>query len=363
MADDYRAAFHRSLRRELVPQLGRIAQFQSRWFSPPRLATERALGDACVAGRNVARTSGLLRPPSHRYQGYAGPWIEDYFLSHWLQHSADSALGYLPVFWTDIFLHAQTHRFTPGQYDRFQRELRRLLDVTLAVPRCFFTLLEYDHMIWDWHLFPRNIAVFSAGGWGDVPIPLLKGSPPYTCPPKEIPLSFVGRIDGASDAGGVRSQMHAALREGALFTSGPHWRDVMARSTFSLCPRGLGRASFRLYEALSVGSIPIYLWDDVEWLPYREELDWAEFSISLPIGRVSELPEILRSYSPERIDQMQRRIAQVYASHFTLPGACEQILHTVERLADPGRFRRLMEARPYLPDTGAKPKIPDFLRT
>jgi hypothetical protein len=218
-------------------------------------------------------------------------------------------------------------------------------------------------MIWDWHLFPRNIAVFSAGGWGDVPIPLLKGSPPYACPPKEIPLSFVGRIDGASDAGSVRSQMHAALRESALFTSGPHWRDVMARSIFSLCPRGLGRTSFRLYEALSVGSIPIYLWDDIEWLPYREELDWAEFSISLPIGRVSELPEILRSYSPERIAQMQRRIAQVYASHFTLPGACEQILHAVERLADPGRFRRLMEARPYLPGTGAKPKIPDFLRT
>lgn len=363
MADPYRAAFLRSLTREPLRQLARLVQFQTRWFSPQRLAAESALRDAVAAGRNVARTSGLFRPPPHRYQGYAGPWIEDYFLSHWLRQATDRDLGYLPVFWTDIFLHAQTHRFTPSQHERFQREIRALLDETLAVPRCFFTLLEYDHMIWDWHLFPRNIAVFSAGGWGDVPIPLLKGSPPFSCPPKDLSVSFVGRIDGASDAGGVRSLMHAALRDVALFTSGPHWRDVMARSTFSLCPRGLGRASFRLYEALSVGSIPIYLWDDIEWLPYRDELDWAEFSVSLPISRISELPEILRAFSPQRIVQMQRRIAQVYTTHFTLPGACEQIVNTVERLADRSRFRRLMEARPYLPDTGAKPKIPDFLRT
>ena len=361
MADAYRAAFLQSLTREPLRQFARLVQFQSRWFSPRRLGTESALRDAVAAGRNVARSSGLFRPPPHQYQGYAGPWIEDYFFSYWLRQATDRAVGYVPVFWTDIFLHAQTHRFTPGQLERFQREVRTLLDETLAVPRCFFTLLEYDHMIWDWHLFPRNVAVFSAGGWGDVPIPLLKGSQPFSCPQKDLHLTFVGRIDGASDAGGVRSQMHAALRDVALFTSGPHWRDVMARSTFSLCPRGLGRASFRLYEALSVGSIPIYLWDDVEWLPYRDQLDWAEFSISLPIERISELPEILRAFSPERIVQMQRRIAQVYATHFTLPGACEQILNTVERLADRGRFRRLMEARPYLPDTGAKPKIPDFL--
>jgi hypothetical protein len=155
--------------------------------------------------------------------------------------------------------------------------------------------------------------------------------------------------------------MHDALRDVALFTSGPHWRDVMARSTFSLCPRGLGRASFRLYEALSVGSIPIYLWDDVEWLPYRDQLDWTEFSLSLPVSRIGDLPEMLRSLAPDRIARMQRRIAQVYDSHFTLPGACRQILAMVNTLADRDRFRRLMEARPYLPGTQAKPKMPAFL--
>jgi hypothetical protein len=361
MADDYRAGFRQALAREPVRHFARLAQFQARWFSFHRLATERALRAACTAGRSAVTTTGLLRPPPHHYQGYTGPWIEDYFLAHWLKHAPDTDVAYLPVFWTDLFLHAQTHRFTPGQRDRFTAELRDLLDRTLAGPRCYFTLLEYDHMIWDWHAFPRNVAVFSAGGWGDVPLPLLKGSPAWSCPAKDIRLSFVGRLDGASDAGSVRSRMHAALRGHALFTAGPQWREIMGRSTFSLCPRGLGRASFRLYEALSVGSIPIYLWDDREWLPYRDEIDWAEISISLNIADVARLPGILASYDAAHITAMQQRIRALYDDHFTLDGTCRQVLRRVVQLADRSAFRRLAEARPY-PDGTVPVVIPDFLR-
>ena len=71
------------------------------------------------------------------------------------------------MFWTDLYLHAQTHRFTPSQQERILGDTRALLDRQLRQDRAYFTLLEYDHRIWDWHLFPLHVIVFSAGGWGD----------------------------------------------------------------------------------------------------------------------------------------------------------------------------------------------------
>lgn len=362
MSEAYREAFRQKLATEPWRHIARVAEFQIRRLDVRRWRDERALHRARRAGGSVISTGSLLRPPPHRYQGYAGPWIEDAFFRHWVKAMPRTELVYVPVFWTDLYLHAQTHRFLPRQEAAFSAEIRDLLDRRLADERMYFTVLEYDHTIWDWHLFPRNVAVFSAGGWGDVPVPLLKGSPPFSCPPKDIPLSFVGRLDGASDAGGLRSTMHAALREHALFTAGPHWREVMARSVFSLCPRGLGRASFRLYEALSVGSIPVYLWDDAEWLPYRDELDWSEIAVSLPISRVAELPKLLASYPPERIARMQSRIAALYDGWFTLEGASRRIVRTVEQLGDRNRFCRLMEARPFPPGVAPTREIPAFLR-
>lgn len=77
--------------------------------------------------------------------------------------------------------------------------------------------------------------------------------------------------------------MFAALREFAHFGFGPTWRDVMGRSLFTLCPRGLGRASFRFYEALSVSSIPVYIWDDREWLPFADRIPWGDIIVSINI--------------------------------------------------------------------------------
>jgi hypothetical protein len=361
MDKNYRRNFWRAFARNPVRQAARLAIFNARSLRPSRLAGERALRAAIDAGRDIVPTPACLRPPPHHYRGHSGPWIEDSFSRHWVQRRARSAVAYVPVFWTDLYLHTQSQRFTPGQFDRFQAAIRDLENRQLAEERCFFTVLEYDHPIWDWHDFPRNTAVFSAGGWGDIPIPLLKGSPPFSNPAKDVFLSFVGRTDGASDVGGVRSRMRNELKDEALFTSGPGWRKVMGRSTFSLCPRGLGPTSFRLYEALSVGSIPVYVWNEVQWLPYREQLDWSEFSLSLHVSELGRLRELKADYPPARIARMQARIAELYDEYFTLDGACRQIVREVEHLSDRSRFGALMARRPYPPYTRAARDVPAFL--
>ena len=42
----------------------------------------------------------------------------------------------------------------------------------------------------------------------------------------------------------------------------------MSTASFNLAPRGCGRLSFRLAEAIQMGRVPVFLWDDAPWIPY-----------------------------------------------------------------------------------------------
>ena len=52
--------------------------------------------------------------------------------------------------------------------------------------------------------------------------------------------------------------------------------DDLSQCTFVLCPRGTGTSSFRLYEALMIGSIPIIT--GMKDYPFDDEYDWDSFS-------------------------------------------------------------------------------------
>lgn len=331
MSDVYAAEYRRRLREEPIKQRVRHWRFNAR-LAMRRESLRRY--DAALARPDVVATPSELRPPAHRYRGYAGPWIEDFFFRAW----ADDKLGslpvpYLPIFWTDYYLHCQTLLYSPAARNRIDATIERILHEELDPNRGYFTILEYDHPIWDWHRFSQNVMVFSAGGGGDVPIPLLNGERTFRCAPKDILVSFMGQLDGPSNHGGVRRRMYAACREIAVFGSGPTWRDVMQRSTFTLCPRGLGRASFRLYEALSCGSIPIYIWDDAEWLPWSDEIDWTEIAISVNVDDVERIPDIIRSQTSVEIRAKQEAIRALHDDYFTFAGTCRQIVRRLERLS------------------------------
>lgn len=51
----------------------------------------------------------------------------------------------------------------------------------------------------------------------------------------------------------------------------------LGQARFGFAPRGVGSNSFRLYECLMVGTIPIAT--DVIEYPYSEEVDWDEFTV------------------------------------------------------------------------------------
>jgi hypothetical protein len=61
----------------------------------------------------------------------------------------------------------------------------------------------------------------------------------------------------------------------------------MSQCKFVFAPRGLGSSSFRLYESLSVGSIPI-ITGDIE-LPFNDQVMWDSFSVRGDIENLHEL--------------------------------------------------------------------------
>lgn len=86
----------------------------------------------------------------------------------------------------------------------------------------------------------------------------------------------------------------------------------IVNSHFVLCPRGIGTSSYRLYEVLSLGRVPIIISDD--WVP-PEGVDWNSCSIRVAEGRVGELPEIVNFYI-NRWPEMSAAATKVWRNCF-----------------------------------------------
>ena len=120
-------------------------------------------------------------------------------------------------------------------------------------------------------------------------------------------------------------QERMIYHEKVFYYYGSDWRDVMARSKFSLCPRGYGRTAFHVYETLQMGLIPIYVYveDDVEWLPYGNAMKYV-LSFSVTIEKFPDLIDQLSTMPDSEIEKMEERI-KLKRHIFTYEGVLEQI--------------------------------------
>lgn len=119
-----------------------------------------------------------------------------------------------------------------------------------------------------------NCLVFSAGGKPDdaIPIPLL-------CDPhkvegtvqKDIPISFIANLDTHPIRKKIAEVMYGKEYCYIARHYGDKYVEMIRRSYFTICPRGYGKTSFRMYEAIQLGTIPVYVSDE-PWLPYEETM-------------------------------------------------------------------------------------------
>jgi hypothetical protein len=123
------------------------------------------------------------------------------------------------------------------------------------------------------------------------------------------------------DEAGRIAAMHAARAE---------YVENLVASDYVLCTRGNGNYSYRLYETLSVGRIPVFV-DTDSVLPFGDRVDWRSLCVWI---------------DEHELAAIGRRVAEHYAAHsdddfVALQRECRRVWE--EWIEPSGFFRRLAE--------------------
>jgi len=289
-----------------------------------------------------------FQPPyKSTYPPYSsGENMEEIFYKYFMKNkeSIKSDLIYIPIFWTSFYVKR-----------KYGTQIKDLLDFLdkLDKSKKYFTVVQYATGIFV-NKKNLDITVFSAGG-GGINIKRLterkvtmNGNPnrvifigdkakydlPLMCEPlmktenveKNILCSFMGRLDTHP----CRFDMDRILKKNKGFVISPSrgykaYKEMLGKSTFVLCPRGYGYTSFRLFEAMLMECIPIYIWEDKKVLPFSDEIKWNEFCILVKTPNINQITSIIENMSNEEKERRLNKIREYNKTYFNFAGSFEYI--------------------------------------
>jgi hypothetical protein len=101
--------------------------------------------------------------------------------------------------------------------------------------------------------------------------------------------------------------------------------DNMRDGLFGLCMRGNGNFSYRLYETLALGRIPVIINSDLK-LPLENILDWKSFSLILELNEIQNLHKKLYDFSLKyNIEKICEDNKKIYEEYFSPHGFIKNI--------------------------------------
>lgn len=106
--------------------------------------------------------------------------------------------------------------------------------------------------------------------------------------------------------------------------------DVLRRSRFVLCPRGVGANSIRLFETMKAGRVPVVISDD--WIPMAG-IDWESFIVRIPESDIASIPGRLRELEREAPERA-RRARAAWEAHFAPESALETVVKACQDLRE-----------------------------
>lgn len=239
-----------------------------------------------------------------------GLYLEEYFHK---KYNKKGKRMYIPVLWTNF----QIEGWFKSKKETMQNQLNEWIKNNPS-PNGYFTVVQYD----DGPLLtlPKNTIIYGACS-GNIPLPLIYQDINNTLinvsrksyQEKNILCSFVG-----SQTHKVRLEVTDKFKNNKNFhiSNSKGWTPIINKnsqynfiqttinSKFALAPRGYGRSSFRFFEIFKLGTIPIYIWDDIEWLPYKDEINYADICISINISKIDTLENILLNIDETKYNKM-----------------------------------------------------------
>jgi hypothetical protein len=273
-----------------------------------------------------------------------GFYLEEYFLNYMKRNNKtkdkDGRL-YIAALWTNFQIE--------GWFNSYKEIMQNSLDIYILENPCnegYFTIVQHD----DGAMLklPANTIIYGACS-GNIPIPLIyedknntleniKNEKKREYKDKEILCSFVGTIthnvrnicmNKLSNIPGFKFNIKQGWSTDIEKNLQDFYIEETIKSKFALAPRGYGRSSFRFFEIFKLGSIPIYVWDDIEWLPYKDIIDYSKICISINISEIEKLPNILNEITEDKYNEMLENYNEI--KHiFELKSITEYIFKLME---------------------------------
>lgn len=285
------------------------------------------------------KTQSFVWPPRNRAPGQDYGVEQDFFT--WLLQSPHSVgyyqadWAYCSIFWNRWYL---GHNDEDGHWGGTQAA-RAALQAEIDRQYCgkpWFTIAEADLAALQPYLDLHGMIVFCASRrqrvWGiDIPLLAAPHPVPATPPDKRHLACFLGHMQ----TDGLRIRMGEALQgwPDCRIEHANHGPDEFAVAVLSsyiaLAPRGQGAQSFRFYEAMQLGTVPLYL-TDIDCRPFPMYIPWDECSFLH--DNPATLPGFLDALSQdkERLLAMGQRAAQVYREDLAYGQWCRYVIRYLE---------------------------------
>jgi len=296
--------------------------------------------DAEAHFQELQNAFSALKTTPHCHSGYCGPWIENDWINTYTslwqkeQESKGSDARLSSIFGPYIPIFVQFVDY----WVRYKQGYLEVVDILRKVLRPdvpYITVSQNDEGLVSKRYFQmsefQNLLVLSAGGYGHVPVPLYKqlgnidaGKIPmknrkyiasYMGSPWNAPHKLRQRMCDFMDQDEQKDRLYHGQSS--------NWRDIMRNSKVQLVPRGFGRTAYHLVEVLQTGLVPVHVYSDIPWMPYKHLAQNISF-----VTHIDDFPEFLKNLEnmdDAQLDQMETEVVRLRNSHFTREGVMQQI--------------------------------------
>jgi hypothetical protein len=246
-------------------------------------------------------------------QGNTIPF-ERYFLNRFTEHENVNRV-YLDIQWTAYYVNLG--------YGKDKKSMDILQDYINSLDKSlkYFTIIQYDDGILN-DVSGLDLLVFSMGCKkpGYYPIPLISyplNNQLAEINEKDIQMSFIGQNTHPLRGAMVERHNYYYVRLDNISKS--DYDLILRRTKFALCPRGYGITSFRMFEAMALGCVPVYISDEF-WEPFNLPFDYG---IKIRPDQIKDIPKILENADYE---ELSRRSKFVHDNYFTYEKCYETII-------------------------------------
>lgn len=264
-----------------------------------------------------------------------GRYMEEYFydyITNNIENFQSIDYVYIPAFWTNL----QVSSDFAAKREYYNEFLNAIYNQYNG--KKFFTIVQHDDCVLL--NIPKGTLIFGACS-GHVALPLIYEDTTHTLSSltdlsKNLVCSFIG-----SETHNTRTILKSinipnfyihikSWTPNVPMNDIQHFLQVTKRSIFTLAPRGYGRNSFRFFECFLLNTIPIYVYDDVNWLPYQDKIDYTRFSIVIHENDLPNIGSILQHIDEAKQEEMLEEV-KTHAHYFTLDYMCKYVIETLNK--------------------------------